>query len=165
MGRPAGVALAVALLDPVRARAAVRELAGTAGSAEELAADEAFWRVVQHAFAVDRSLINLNNGGVSPSPRVVQEAMRRYLEFSNQAPAYTMWRVLEPPRDGAAGAGAPVRLRRRGDRHHPQHLREAPDGPARPRPRARRRGADHHPGLPADAHHLQAARSGATGSC
>jgi selenocysteine lyase/cysteine desulfurase len=62
----------------------------------EVAADEDFWLEIQRAFTVDRTLINLNNGGVSPSPRVVQEAMRRYLEFSNEAPVYTMWRVLEP---------------------------------------------------------------------
>jgi isopenicillin-N epimerase len=63
---------------------------------EEAATDEDFWFEVQRAFTVDRTLINLNNGGVCPSPRVVQEAMRRYLEFSNQAPVYTMWRVLDP---------------------------------------------------------------------
>src|SRR5215510_3868303 len=63
---------------------------------EEVAADEDFWFEIQRAFTVDRTLINLNNGGVCPSPRVVQEAMRRYLEFSNQAPVYTMWRILDP---------------------------------------------------------------------
>ena len=63
---------------------------------EGVAADESFWREIQNAFTVDRTLINLNNGGVSPSPRVVQEAMRRYLEFSNHAPTYSMWQVLEP---------------------------------------------------------------------
>ena len=62
----------------------------------EVAADEDWWREAQQAFTVDRSLINLNNGGVSPSPRAVQEAMRRYLELSNEAPAYTMWKLLEP---------------------------------------------------------------------
>ena len=65
-------------------------------SAEEVAADEDFWREIQQAFTVDRTLINLNNGGVSPSPRVVQDAMRRYLEISNQAPVYSMWQLLEP---------------------------------------------------------------------
>jgi selenocysteine lyase/cysteine desulfurase len=63
---------------------------------EKIAADEDFWREAQQAFTVDRALINLNNGGVSPSPRVVQDAMRRYLEFSNQAPTINMWQVLEP---------------------------------------------------------------------
>ncbi len=63
---------------------------------EKTAGDEDFWREIQQAYTVDRSIINLNNGGVSPSPRVVQEAMRRYLEFSNHAPTYSMWQVLEP---------------------------------------------------------------------
>jgi len=62
----------------------------------DAARDEDFWLGVQQAFTLDRTLINLNNGGVSPSPRVVQEAMRRYLEYSNTAPVYTMWQVLEP---------------------------------------------------------------------
>ncbi len=65
-------------------------------SPEDAAMDEDFWFEVQRAFTVDRTLINFNNGGVSPSPRVVQEAMRRYLEFSNHAPVYTMWRILDP---------------------------------------------------------------------
>jgi selenocysteine lyase/cysteine desulfurase len=65
-------------------------------SPEEVAADEDYWFEIQNAFAVDRSLINLNNGGVSPSPRIVQDAMRRYVEFSNQAAVYTMWQILEP---------------------------------------------------------------------
>lgn len=62
----------------------------------EAAQDEDFWLEIQRAFTVDRTLINLNNGGVSPSPRIVQEAMRRYLEYSNHAPTYTMWRILDP---------------------------------------------------------------------
>ncbi len=63
---------------------------------DDITRDEDFWREVQEAFTLDRTIINLNNGGVSPSPRVVQDAMRRYLEYSNTAPAYTMWQVLEP---------------------------------------------------------------------
>jgi selenocysteine lyase/cysteine desulfurase len=64
--------------------------------AGDVAQDEDFWLEIQQAFTLDRTLINLNNGGVSPSPRVVQDAMRRYLEYSNTAPAYTMWQILEP---------------------------------------------------------------------
>jgi len=63
---------------------------------ESLAADEDYWAEIRTAFTVDRNIINLNNGGVSPSPRVVQDAMRRYLEISNMAPVHTMWRLLEP---------------------------------------------------------------------
>ena len=81
-----------------RILAASRSAAGIAP--ETMAADEDYWREIQQAFTVDRSLINLNNGGVSPSPRVVQDAMRRYLEFSNSAPTVTMWQVLEPEIEG-----------------------------------------------------------------
>lgn len=69
-------------------------------SPEEVAQDEDFWLEIQQAFTVDRSLVNLNNGGVSPSPKTVQDAMRRFLDFSNQAPVYTMWRILEPQVEG-----------------------------------------------------------------
>jgi len=77
-----------------RVMAASRAVSGR--SAAEVAADEDYWREIQQAFTVDRSLINLNNGGVSPSPRVVQEAMKRDLDVSNEAPVYSMWQLLEP---------------------------------------------------------------------
>ena len=51
---------------------------------------------VQSAFTLDRTIINLNNGGCCPSPRVVHDAFKRYLDISNQAPVYHMWQVLEP---------------------------------------------------------------------
>ncbi|HWP37675.1 MAG TPA: aminotransferase class V-fold PLP-dependent enzyme [Gemmatimonadales bacterium] len=63
---------------------------------EDVAADEDYWHEIQLAFDTDRTLINLNNGGVCPSPRVVQDALRRHLEYSNQVPVYHMWRHLEP---------------------------------------------------------------------
>lgn len=69
-------------------------------TAADVAQDEDFWVTIQQAFDVDRSLVNLNNGGVAPSPRVVQDALRRYIEFSNNAPAITMWSVLEPEIEG-----------------------------------------------------------------
>src|SRR5262245_12345194 len=64
-------------------------------TAEQAAADEGLWRVVQDAFDMDRTLVNLNNGGVSPSPRLVQDALRRDQSRANEAPAYAMWSVLE----------------------------------------------------------------------
>jgi selenocysteine lyase/cysteine desulfurase len=51
---------------------------------------------IQQGFTLDRTIINLNNGGCSPSPRVVHEAFKRYLDISNQAPVYHMWQILEP---------------------------------------------------------------------
>jgi len=77
-----------------RARAAASSIDGR--TLEQAARDEDFWREIQQAFTVDRNIVNLNNGGVCPSPKIVQDAMRRQLEFSNMAPAYTMWTVLEP---------------------------------------------------------------------
>ncbi|MFN2447658.1 MAG: aminotransferase class V-fold PLP-dependent enzyme [Vicinamibacterales bacterium] len=57
-------------------------------SPEEVAQDEFYWREIQQAFTLDRTLINLNNGNSCPSPRVVHEALKRYLDYSNQAPVY-----------------------------------------------------------------------------
>jgi selenocysteine lyase/cysteine desulfurase len=62
---------------------------------EEVAGDEDYWAEIRNAFTIDRNIINLNNGHVSPSPRVVQEAMRRYLEYSDMGPYHTMISVLE----------------------------------------------------------------------
>jgi selenocysteine lyase/cysteine desulfurase len=62
--------------------------------------DEDYWREVQRAFDLDRSIINLNNGGVSPSPTHVLDAMVRDLRFSNVAPVHHMWDVLEPRIEG-----------------------------------------------------------------
>ena len=64
--------------------------------AADVAQDEDFWREIQAAFDIDRGMINLNNGGVAPSPRVVYAALQRYLAVSNQAPAITMWAWIEP---------------------------------------------------------------------
>src|ERR687886_199885 len=65
-------------------------------SAEEAARDEEFWFEIQQAFSVTRGIVNLNNGGVSPSPRIVTEALVRYLWQQEDATAYTMWQILEP---------------------------------------------------------------------
>ncbi|MBZ5859157.1 aminotransferase class V-fold PLP-dependent enzyme [Flavihumibacter profundi] len=68
-------------------------------SADELAGEEDFWYAVQQSYTVSPSLINLNNGGVSPSPRVVQEAMKKYLDLCNEGPSYYMWRILDQGRE------------------------------------------------------------------
>jgi len=65
-------------------------------TAAEVAADETYWREIQQAFTLDRTIINLNNSYTCPSPRVVHEALKRYLDISNQAPIYYMWNMLEP---------------------------------------------------------------------
>src|SRR5215207_2704054 len=84
-----------------RVEAAGRMIRGR--SLEDVAADETYWREIQQAFTLDRTIINLNNGGCSPSPRVVHEAFKRYLDISNQAPVYHMWQVLEPNVESVGG--------------------------------------------------------------
>lgn len=53
---------------------------------EEVAQDEFYWREIQEAFTLDRTLINLNNGNTCPSPRVVLDACKRYMDMSNMLP-------------------------------------------------------------------------------
>lgn len=65
----------------------------------ELASDEDFWSWVRHNYTTSTNLINLNNGGVSPHPKVVQDAVQRFTELSNEAPSYYMWRVFEKGRE------------------------------------------------------------------
>ncbi|MGQ9853580.1 MAG: aminotransferase class V-fold PLP-dependent enzyme [Candidatus Oleimicrobiaceae bacterium] len=95
---PAAAATVVAL-DPVGLRRALAALAEYVGTPHEAAAEEALWFEVQQAFAVDRTLINLNSGALSPSPAVVMEALQRHWVFGNKAPCYSMWQVLEPQRE------------------------------------------------------------------
>ena len=68
-------------------------------SASDLATEEDFWYYIQQSFTVSPSLINLNNGGVSPAPKTVQEAMKRYYDYCNEAPSYYMWRILDQGRE------------------------------------------------------------------
>ncbi|HEX4485724.1 MAG TPA: aminotransferase class V-fold PLP-dependent enzyme [Terriglobales bacterium] len=65
-------------------------------SPEQVATDENFWAMIQQSFSVTRGIVNLNNGGVSPSPRIVTEAFVRYTWQQEDATAYTMWEILEP---------------------------------------------------------------------
>src|SRR5689334_10595737 len=64
------------------------------------AEDEDFWLSVREAFALDPNIVNFNNGGCSPSPRIVADSLRRQQEFANQAPSYFMWRQLEAEIEG-----------------------------------------------------------------
>ena len=65
-------------------------------TAQQTAMDEDYWAIIQNSFTVTRGIINLNNGGVSPSPRIVTEALVRYIWQQEDATAYTMWQILEP---------------------------------------------------------------------
>ncbi len=74
---------------------------------EQVAMNEDFWFEIQQAFNVTRGITNLNNGGVSPSPRIVTESFVRYTWEQEDLPPYMMWQILEPQaetvRAGLAG--------------------------------------------------------------
>ncbi len=68
-------------------------------SPEKLASEEDFWYWVQNSFSASPNIINMNNGGVCPQPKVVQEVFEHYNRVSNEGPAYFMWRIVDSGRE------------------------------------------------------------------
>jgi len=105
----AGTAVAAFQDDAIK-RVSAAAAATKGRTPEDVAADEDFWAEVRNSFTVDRNVLNLNNGHVCPSPHNVQEAMRRYLDYSDMGPYHTMINNLEREIEGvrrrlAAAAG------------------------------------------------------------
>ena len=69
-------------------------------SLDASAENEDFWGWVRQSYTVSPNIINLNNGGVSPQAKVVQDAHIRFYQYSNEAPSYYMWRILDQGREG-----------------------------------------------------------------
>src|SRR6476619_5779797 len=97
----AGKSLGLAALTTPTISALVKEIEAATRSIahlppEQVAMDEDYWSIIQNSFTVTRGIVNLNNGGVSPSPRIVTEALVRYIWEQEDATAYTMWQLLEP---------------------------------------------------------------------
>lgn len=93
-------ALTANLMQPAWSRnlqAAIRD-ANTV-SPKILASDEEFWYYVQQAYTIMPNFINLNNGGVSPAPKTVADAMKSNYDLCNAGPSYFMWRVLDQGRE------------------------------------------------------------------
>ncbi len=90
-----GVALPGFQADAIERLFRANALAGDKSPAV-LADDEGYWSQIAQAFTADRTLINLNNGGISPAPGAVLEQMIRDLRFVNELPVEHNWRVLEP---------------------------------------------------------------------
>jgi len=65
----------------------------------DVAQNEDFWSVIQRSYSVNPDIVNLNNGGVSPAPIVVQQAVERYNQLSNEGPSYFMWQILDQGRE------------------------------------------------------------------
>jgi len=61
--------------------------------------DDDFWAWVRSCFTTSSNIINLNNGGVSPQPKQVQDTHMKYYEWCNEAPTYYMWRSLDEGRE------------------------------------------------------------------
>lgn len=90
----------IALRSDGLARVQAAAQAVTGRDPAEVATDEDFWFAVKHAFTIDRNHINLNNGSVSPAPRVVQEAMQNYLTMMNMSPSLYVDEMLEHHKEG-----------------------------------------------------------------
>ena len=61
--------------------------------------DDDFWTWVRSCFTTSSNIINLNNGGVSPQPKQVQDVHIKYYQWCNEAPTYYMWRSLDEGRE------------------------------------------------------------------
>jgi selenocysteine lyase/cysteine desulfurase len=63
------------------------------------ASDDDFWGYMAGSFTTSPNIMNLNNGGVSPQPKVVQETVERYYRLCNEGPSYYMWQILDQGRE------------------------------------------------------------------
>lgn len=70
-----------------------------AGSPESDATNEDYWQFIQKEYTVNPNIINLNNGGVSPAPKVAQAALHRFNDMANEGPSYYMWRIMDQGRE------------------------------------------------------------------
>ena len=78
----------------------IRNLPDPAG---DVTSDENFWHYIKNCYTSSPNIMNLNNGGVCPQPKVVQEAFESYNRFSNEGPAYYMWNVVGKGRETVRG--------------------------------------------------------------
>ena len=68
-------------------------------SPAEAAENEDFWAWVKENYTVSSTVLNLNNGGVSPQPKIVQDAHIKYYQLCNEGPSYYMWKILDQGRE------------------------------------------------------------------
>lgn len=80
-----------ALLGPDALRGVEAAMGTAAGlTPQQAAREESLWSSVQQAFTMNRGLIHLDNGFTCPTPRVVSEAVARYIEDQEEVP-YGLW--------------------------------------------------------------------------
>lgn len=84
-----------------------KQLLVASKSKQDYTTDEDFWNLIRQAYHVSHPIVNLNNAGVSPHTKAVQETIERHQRVSNEMPSYYMWRTLgknrEPIRAALAG--------------------------------------------------------------
>ena len=98
-----GIAGAISL-SPFAVRAKSEDISDALFSLNRLspfdaANDDELWARIAQAYTVSPNILNLNNGGCSPQPKVVQDAVDRYYHLSNEAPTYYMWQILDKGRE------------------------------------------------------------------
>src|SRR2546428_8725284 len=84
-----------ALRDHALARVVNANQAVAGRSPDDVAQDEDFWLDVQQAFTLDRTIINLNNGGGDPRPPAAPEAGGPHLEHFQTPLPCTPWPVVD----------------------------------------------------------------------
>ncbi|MFY8160741.1 MAG: aminotransferase class V-fold PLP-dependent enzyme [Candidatus Kapaibacteriota bacterium] len=66
---------------------------------EEAAKDNDFWRLVKESYIINSKVLNLNNGGVCPQPKIVIDTLNNYNLLCNDIPTINMWRKLDKQRE------------------------------------------------------------------
>lgn len=102
--KKAGTAAGALALSPLLGEATVREFEKQSDylaslDPKSITVDEDFWGWVRESYTVSPNIINLNNGGVSPQPKVVQDAHIRFYQLCNEGPSFYMWRTLDQGRE------------------------------------------------------------------
>ena len=99
IGIAGSLSLSPLALEAASAEVADALIALNKRSPMEAVNDEELWERMAQAYTVSPNILNLNNGGVSPQPKVVQDAVDRYYHLSNEAPTYYMWQILDKGRE------------------------------------------------------------------
>jgi len=102
--RKSATAVGALTLTPLMSQAIAEDVSDALLSLNKLSPsaavnDDELWARMSQAYTVSPNILNLNNGGVSPQPKVVQDAVDRYYHLSNEAPTYYMWQILDKGRE------------------------------------------------------------------
>jgi selenocysteine lyase/cysteine desulfurase len=65
----------------------------------DAAIQDNLWQRIAQSFTTTHDMIDLNNAGVSPQPKIVQDAISQYNQASNRGPSYYLWNVANKNRE------------------------------------------------------------------